>query len=418
MSVSVSPQASRLATAAEQHARLIDQPRHDAPSDPRSDNEPASAQALATGPAGIALTHIERAASGHASWRTAHAWIQDAVSRTISDHDSAGLFFGVPAVAFMLDAATDTTSGRYRAGLADVDRPVARLAHRQAARVLARIEAGGLSSFAEYDVFAGLSGISALLLRRYPDGSAIEHTLTALVALTKPLRVCEETLPGWWVQHGQHRDHTLPGGHANFGIAHGVPGVLAALSQAARRGVLVEGQHEAIDRICCWLQAWRHEAPTGPWWPETITREQLHARHSNQPSATRPSWCYGTPGIARAGQLAAIALADRRRQRAYEHALLCCLNDPAQLAQLSDPGLCHGWAGLYQTVWRAAADATTPELAQRLPMLADHLLAAADRPHQHGAGLLDGTAGLALVLHTAATSTAPSTGWDACLLID
>lgn len=416
MTTPVSPEASQLAAAAEHHARLIDRPRNDVASGPAE--APGAAQALATGSAGIALAHIERAVSGHAGWRTAHGWILDAVSQPISDHDSAGLFFGVPAVAFMLDAATDTPSGRYRAGLADVDRPVARLAHRLAARTLARIKNAELPSFAEYDVFLGLSGFSALMLRRYPDGTAIEHVLTALVALTKPLRVADETLPGWWVQHGPHRGHSLPGGHANFGIAHGIPGALAALSQAARRGVHVEGQREAIERVCCWLEAWRREGPTGPWWPEIITRDELHAHRSNQTRPSRPSWCYGTPGIARAGQLAAIALGDTRRQRAYERTLVCCLDDAAQLAKLADPGLCHGWAGLYQTAWRAAADAATPELRNRLPHLAEHLLSAAGRPHEYGHGLLNGEAGLALALHTAATNTAPASGWDACLLID
>jgi hypothetical protein len=35
-----------------------------------------------------------------------------------------------------------------------------------------------------------------------------------------------------------------------------------------------------------------------------------------------------------------------------------------------------------------------------------------------GPGLLDGAAGTALALHTAAHNVAPTSGWDACLLID
>src|SRR5690606_41486781 len=55
--------------------------------------------------------------------------------------------------------------------------------------------------------------------------------------------------------------------------------------------------------------------------------------------------------------LAGIAAGDRTRQHLAESALQHCLTDPAQLGQLTDPGLCHGWAGLYQTAWRIAADA-------------------------------------------------------------
>lgn len=129
----------------------------------------------------------------------------------------------------------------------------------------------------------------------------------------------------------------------------------------------------------------------------------------------RPSWCYGTAGVARAQQLAAIATGDPGRQQTAEGALLGCLTEPAQLARITDRGLCHGAAGLFQTVWRAAADAATPALAAHLPHLLNALLdhqAPVDDP-----GLLTGDAGLALALHTAAANAAPASAWDACLLL-
>lgn len=60
----------------------------------------------------------------------------------------------------------------------------------------------------------------------------------------------------------------------------------------------------------------------------------------------RPSWCYGTPGLARAQQLAALALTDPRRQQLAEHALAGYVSDVRQLSQLRDASVCHGWAGL------------------------------------------------------------------------
>ncbi|MGH8910153.1 MAG: lanthionine synthetase LanC family protein [Egibacteraceae bacterium] len=46
-----------------------------------------------------------------------------------------------------------------------------------------------------------------------------------------------------------------------------------------------------------------------------------------QPGPQRPSWCYGTPGLTRAQQLAALALGDRQRQRQAENALAGCITD-------------------------------------------------------------------------------------------
>ncbi|MGH3865775.1 MAG: lanthionine synthetase LanC family protein [Pseudonocardiaceae bacterium] len=132
----------------------------------------------------------------------------------------------------------------------------------------------------------------------------------------------------------------------------------------------------------------------------------------------RPSWCYGTPGISRAQQLAAIASHDNARQHLAEHALAACLSDPAQLDQIIDTSLCHGWAGLYQTAVRAAADALTPHLAAILPHLTELLIRHTSAAPSHSTGLLEGDAGLALALHTAVRTAPPISGWDTCLMIN
>ncbi|MEU9891097.1 lanthionine synthetase C family protein [Sphaerisporangium sp. NPDC051017] len=376
------------------------------------------AQSLTQGIAGTALLHIERAHLRYGTWQQAHHWITHAAAGQISASDTTGLYLGAPAIAFILDAAAAGTS-RYRAGLADLDRYVDTLAHHRADAVHARVQRGDLTHFREYDVFFGLSGIGALLLRRDPGGNALERVLEALVTLTRPLPVDGHMLPGWWVGHDPHRrfSDAYPGGHANLGIAHGITGPLALLSQAMRLGITVTGQAEAITTICTWLESWRQDSKSGPWWPQWISRADLRTGRPTQRAPGRPSWCYGTPGIARAGQLAAIATADHRLQARYENDLTRCLSDPAQRALITDAGLCHGTAGLYQTTWRAARDATSPALAAWLPHLAAALAQHAQCDTTTGPGFLEGGAGTALALHTAAHDTAPTSEWDACLLI-
>lgn len=402
-----------LAEAAERYAAHLALPG------PPPDDEPWTPQSLTKGAAGIALLHIERAHAGCGTWQQAHLWITNAVAGQISATDNTGLYLGAPAITFMLGAAAGTT-GRYRDALADVDGHVAAPAHRRAAAAMARIGAGELPGFREYDVFFGLSGIGALLLRRDPGGSAMEQILYYLVALSTLLRVDGQVLPGWWVGHGPHRRYSVAyrGGHGNLGAAHGIAGPLALLSQAMRRGITVDGHREAIATICEWLDAWRQDGEAGPWWPEWITLADLRSGWPSQSGPARPSWCYGTPGIARAGQLAGIATGDAHRQQMYEDALLRCLEDPAQQSRITDGGLCHGWAGVYQTVWHAAHDAATPALAAHLPRLAANLGRRAHPGTAAGPGLLEGDAGTALALHTAAHNVAPIFGWDACLLID
>jgi lantibiotic biosynthesis protein len=265
-------------------------------------------------------------------------------------------------------------------------------------------------------VLYGLTGIGALLLRLDPGGSAMEHVLRYLVALARPLVIDGAQVPGWWAGHDPQRTQSpaYPGGHLNFGAAHGIAGPLALLGHALRRGVTVEGQREATASILTFLDAWEQESFAGPWWPEWITMADYTAGWPGQRHPNRPSWCYGTPGIARAGQITAIALGDTTAQQKYEQAITACLRDPAQVAKVTDAGLCHGAAGLYMTAMRAAADADSPGIAACLPTLVGRLLSLAasnDSP-----GFLDGAAGTALALHAVAEGP-PLSGWDACMLI-
>ncbi|OKI49350.1 hypothetical protein A6A27_35035 [Micromonospora sp. CB01531] len=121
------------------------------------------------------------------------------------------------------------------------------------------------------------------------------------------------------------------------------------------------------------------------------------------------------PGIARALQLAGIALHDAALLDTAERAMAACLA-PGQLGLLVDGSLCHGWAGLLQVAARFARDARTTHVADRLAELAGPLLSGKDLTDGQ-TGLLEGNAGVVLALHTAAAQNAPVSDWDACMLL-
>jgi hypothetical protein len=279
-----------------------------------------------------------------------------------------------------------------------------------------RLDAGARPPTAEFDLVRGLTGLGAFHLYCDPDPSLLQQVLRYLVRLTEPFPApgsAGHTAPGWWSSSNPNLTTSTPGGHGNFGMAHGITGPLALLAVAARHHITVPGQAEAIDRICAWLDAWRQPGTAGPWWPAWITAAELRDGHPSRPGPGRPSWCYGTPGIARALQLAALARHDKPRQAAAENALARCVTDPAQTALLSGPGLCHGQAGTVAATWHAARDASTTSLSTAASTLAGVLASSAgtDCPH----GLIDGYAGAALTLHDLATG-APGT-WTRCLLL-
>ena len=385
-------------------------------------------QSLAVGAAGVVLLHTERARAGLASWQRAHDWLACAAHGAVNAGEDSHLFYGAPSLAFALHTAADRP-GRYARALDILDRHITVTTRRRLDRAHARMDRGELPALAEFDAIRGLAGVGAHLLRRDPKGDLLRAVLVYLVRLTDPVIDDGEWLPGWWsdLAPSGRPSEDFPGGHANSGVAHGVAGPLALLSLAARSGVRVDGQDEAIDRICAWLDFWRQDGDAGPWWPYWVTRAQLRDGRPAAPGPSRPSWCYGTAGLARAQQLAALATGNTARQRMAENALVRALTDPGQLAATIDFSLCHGYAGLVHIAGRAAADALTPELIACLPMLLSAIVPDTDadclaelllRPPAGDMGLLEGAAGIALALHTADAEAPPMSGWDSCLLIN
>ncbi|MEU3982040.1 lanthionine synthetase C family protein [Streptomyces sp. NPDC026672] len=376
-----------------------------APTDPTS----ATRQSLAHGPLGTALLDIERAAAGLTTLQVAHRKLAGA--GPLIDGEDANLFLGAPAMAYVLHMAAAET-GRYSGALRTLDDVIAAHARRRVAAAHARIDQGRHTVFAEYDLFRGLTGIGALLLLRQPHSQELRRVLEYLVRLTEPMADPEgRPLPGWWVGHAPaSNEAAAPGGHANAGLAHGITGPLALLALAKRRGVRVDGHEHAMARILRWLDSIRRSDHYGTRWPRWVSALGPAPTH-----AAAPSWCYGTPGIVRAQQLAAIALGDEDRKRMAERALLYCLADRRQLDQLNSRGLCHGVGGLIRTVQRVAEDAEKPKAFHDWLRRAPERFLAAPVPER--SDFIEGTAGAALAFMSAEPGVAATTDWDACLLL-
>ncbi|MFJ4831730.1 lanthionine synthetase C family protein [Streptomyces sp. NPDC088747] len=390
-------------------------------------------QHLAYGPPGIALLHIERAATGLGPWQRAHDWLAAVSRQPFTSGPDSHPFYGAPAFAHALACAADHLPGAYQRALNTMDRQVAVDAGHRLDAAHLRIDGGRLPELAEFDAIRGLTGYGAYLLRRDPGSPSMRAVLDYCVRLTEPITRHGETLPGWWTEtgpSGSPDDDRFPGGHANSGMAHGIGGVLALLARAAPNGTVADGHHAALRTILAWLDRWQEETGRGPAWPYWITRSELRTGRLAPSAPRRPSWCYGTAGLARAQQLAALALGDTGRQIDAENALVAALTDPDQLKATTDNGLCHGFAGLAHVAARTADDAH-PSTVGQLRAAIPALLAAVHPPgtdpeltataliqdEEQGPGLLDGAAGTALAILAPSTAAPPRTAWDTCLLI-
>jgi hypothetical protein len=339
------------------------------------------------------------------------------VAGPVTASASASLFHGAPAVAFVLHTAAHPA---YAAMLAVLDEHVNDLTALKLAAAYQRIDRGELTRPSEYDLISGLTGLGVYHLFRHGSASSgmTAAVLDYLVALAEPVCQYGVSLPGWWSGTGPASapDPAWPMGHLNLGMAHGGAGILALLSGAMRVGIQVEGHAKAVSELCATFDRHRQGSSACPWWPAMLSFGEYSHGTANSQRQARPSWCYGTPGQARAQQLAGLALNDHERVRTAEHALAGCVLDRQVTGLLTDASLCHGWAGVVQTLRRAASDALSPGPLQIALRAARHGME--DQLTRMGppasSGFLEGRSGILLAQNDLCQV---DSSWDACLLL-
>ncbi len=376
-------------------------------------------QDLGRGAAGTALAGLAAACLTGLPPRATASWVRGMTAGPVTANASASLFYGAPAVAFVLHTGAHPA---YAPMLGALDEHVNDLTALKIAAAYERIGRGELTRPGEYDLISGLTGLGLYhLVRHGPAGSGMTAAVLGyLVALGEPVRRHGEYLPGWWSGTGPAGvpDPAWPGGHLNLGMAHGIAGILALLSGAMRAGIQVDGLAGAVSELCAAFDRYRQGSSACPWWPAVITPGEHKRGRADSGRQGRPSWCYGTPGQARAQQLAGLALGDRERMRAAERALAGCVLDRQVTGLFTDASLCHGWAGLVQALWRAAGDALDPgplraALREARRGMEDHLARAGPPACT---GLLEGISGIQLAQNDLPRAGEPP-AWDACLLL-
>src|SRR5262245_11261734 len=345
----------------------------------------------------IAFAQVDACLPGEGWDTAAHAEIaRSAEALRGASGVPTGLFTGLAGTAF---AANFVDAKRYERLLGTVDGLIARRLDALLARLDAR---GGGYAEHEIDVVSGLAGIGAhalecgdqALLR--PAVERLERVLNA-----------DGSVPGWYTPPellDEHSRTAFPSGRLNCGLAHGVPGPLAFLALAGGAGI-----RHAAD----WLVENSIADEWGVNWPYSVPDDQ----------PARAAWCYGAPGVSRALWLAGVTLDDAGLRELAVEALEAVFRRPRDGLRLDGATFCHGVAGVLQISVRMAADSGSDRLREAATDLAAELIERYEADSLFGyrgldpdnrpedqPGLLEGAAGVALVLLAAATSEPPR--WD------
>jgi hypothetical protein len=231
----------------------------------------------------------------------------------------------------------------------------------------------------------------------------------------------------------------FPNGNLNCGLAHGIPGVLAFLSLVRLSGLSFDRLDDAMVTIADWICTHRQDDAWGVNWPTAVPLETASdggdhvVLRPGDPALApggpgRAAWCYGSPGVARALWLAGRAL-DRDDYRTHALAAMDAVyRRPIPARMIDSPTFCHGVSGLLAITMRFAADTQLPVFTEESRRLVEQLMQSFEpasllgfRTIEYGGnqtdqpGLLDGAAGVALVLLAAATGIEPT--WDRIFLL-
>ncbi|QWF82470.1 lanthionine synthetase C family protein [Amycolatopsis sp. CA-230715] len=391
---------------------------------------------LANGHPGLAVFYGQFAESGGRHAAAAHAHLL-ASMRAVGDHPALGLYLGPASIAFAAQTCGART-GDYASLRSSL---LTWAAGNQATRIEAASAPETGVAEGTYDVITGITGVGRILLDALSADeenspaveSAVLATLRFLVRLSETRDAAGHRVPGWWTAPEQlplaEERRYYPIGAANTGMAHGIAGPIALLSLAAQRGVLVDGQLDAIGSLCGWLIGNASSDQDGPFWVPRVPPGDRLPEDGVRP---RDGWCYGVHGIAAALHRAGTVL-DRGAWR--ELAVTAVRAASSHDALVTDPYLCHGHAGRLQVVHRLAVAEQDGELLALARRIAARLLDFVDFDapflvvapvHDgpgyqvcHRPGLLDGAAGVGCALNALLTGE-PGDGnrnWDRMLLL-
>lgn len=354
----------------------------------------------------------------------------------------ASLFGGLAGLCFALHQASKGRSRYERFIAALTEHLLERVEKNYLIPLRDHLNHGKPSPMYLYDLIQGIAGVGVYSLNCLFDPSLLhlsEEIARTLIGLTRDIQVQGKWVPGWLVpssyQHLEQDRHRYPLGNFNLGLSHGVTGILAFLSVSLLRGISVEGQKEAIEKIATWLQSYRKEDQGTLFWPPLITFEEEVTAAKNRYSSFsgRDAWCYGTPGIARTLFLAGEALKNNSLKAFALDSFCSIFKRTREQWWLPGPTCCHGIAGLLLLTLQMANDTQEKSLKEQVVLLHQLLMGFYSSEHPFGfkdyspcsnkgyieldhIGLLEGSTGVLLTLLSVANRSSTS-WWHAPFLV-
>ncbi len=363
---------------------------------------------LATGGMGIALTagYLDAAYPKNNWDYVAHEYMKFYSKIISKQYIGVSLFSGLVGVAFTTSILSGEKEGRYIKFIKKVDRYI----FRELDEISKRISLKTREVSGDYfDLVSGVIGISAYLLYHNK-----EKQLSRLLRPIIRRILIDKNLSYFYFVKSQRGKKEI-----DFGMAHGMAGVLSVLSLSSINFIEEEGLKESIEQIAEWFIDNRIDDGYGVNWPYKMGA-------SISSTASRSAWCYGNPGIAVAMQMAGIATKKRKYRDIAKETMIAAYNKPVKITKINSSTFCHGISGVLQSSLRLYRLTNQEMYKQQSRCMINEILAKYDEKARFGyrdfdleyrdnPGILNGTSGIILSLVAATSKVDPL--WDRMFLL-
>ncbi len=245
-----------------------------------------------------------------------------------------------------------------------------------------------------YDLVSGLTGVGMYLLWDEDVNdrkkAVLKSILNYFVCLCQDTQYQGHIVPGWHIKYeNQTREEdrqNFSQGNLNFGLAHGILGPLLVLSEAYKKGMIVEGQLEAIKKIIMIYMKFRILDKDGVYnWPSQLKIEDfIDNKCIDRVREPRASWCYGNIGISRALYLVSKNIGDNELLQFSINNLLSIAKMDNRKYLLESSIICHGYSGILVVLNLLCKEIGHPILKSKIHELIAEIIKSYDENYSYG----------------------------------
>jgi len=194
-----------------------------------------------------------------------------------------------------------------------------------------------------YDLIQGVVGIGVYFLERYAENKVTKNTLERIFYHIVNLAEIDTNGARWYVSPNFIDSRALknyPDGRYDFGVAHGIPAVIAMIARLIENQVLSREQLTFFHNSLTWFFTQKNNNNEKSMFPTFISPGNKSRNQS------RIAWCYGDMGISTVLYQSGNCVGDKALMTFAEELADKCMARPYDETGIVDAGLCHGSSGV------------------------------------------------------------------------